>query len=157
MRMQTSHGPFIIIRIFALHNLLQKSSRDAFFSITFSCTESRSKDHCSALLVISHSALFWITAVFLFLFILLQTSNLTSYSPLVLLFYSAGPYRSLSVVAFEWFSTILWVGVCTQTELALEPNTKEFFWADGGKSLLRCPQTGATAVQRPRGVAVLWW
>ncbi len=154
--MQTSHGPFIIIRIFALHNLLQKSSRDAFFSITFSCTESRSKDHCSALLVISHSALFWITAVFLFLFILLQTSNLTSYSPLVLLFYSAGPYRSLSVVALSGFPPFSeWESAHKRSSHSSQIE-KSFFGQTEGKASWDA-HTGATAVQRPRGVAVLWW
>lgn len=132
----------------------KKSSRDTF-SISFSCTESRSKDHCSALLFFSHSALFWITAVFLFLFILFQTLNLTSYSPLVLLFYSAGPCRSLSVVAFEWFSTIEWES--THKRGSHSSQIQNNFWADGGRCLLRCPQTGASAVLRSHGVAVLWW
>ncbi len=173
MRIQTSHELFIIIRIFALHNLLQKSSRDAFFSITFSCTESRSKDHCSVLLVISHSALFWITDVFLFLFILFQTSNLTSYSPLVLLFYSAGPHRSLSV-AFEWFYTILWVGVCTQTELAWAKYKRVFLgrppegkasWGAHGRGLqlhrgrvgLRCYGDSETAVFKYHLPYAIWY
>lgn len=93
IRMQTSHEPFIIIRIFALHNLLQKSSRDTFFSITFSCTESRSKDHCSVWSLFLSQLCFELP-VFLFLLILFTTSSLTSYSPLVLLFYSAGLYTS---------------------------------------------------------------
>lgn len=124
--MQTSHEPFIIIRIFALHNPLQKSSRDTFFSMTFSCTESRSKDHCSVRSLFLRSALFWITPVFLFLLILFKTSSLMSYSPLVLLFYSAGLYTS-------GFSTTEWESA-HKTGLALKPNTKDFFWEMEGKA-----------------------
>lgn len=156
--MQTSHELFIIIRIFALHNLLQKASRDTFFSITFSCTESRSKDHCSVLLVISHSALFWITDVFLFLFFLFQTSNLTSYSPLVLLFYSVGPHRSHSLWSLSGFPPFSeWESAHKRSSLSSQIQKSFFGQTSGGKSLLRCPQMGATAAQRPRGVAVLWW
>lgn len=49
-----------------------------------------------------------------------------SYSPLVLLFYSAGLYTS-------GFSTTEWESA-HKTGLALKPNTKDFFWEMEGKA-----------------------
>lgn len=129
--MQTSHEPFIIIRIFALHNLLQKSFRDAFFSIKFSYFSDLSVLNYSCFLIPFHSL-----------------QNIKSY---ILL--SSGFALLFCWSLHEWAFHHSMSGSLHTNRARTQDKYKSFFFSvDGGKSLLRCPQT---AVPRPCGVAVL--